>query len=172
MIVLAIAGLILAVVFIAVPALQRNQRNSARRNDVAYVKAQLNQLVANRGNRIPAANENTQIAGILQDDELNYLGSADNTGRPTVTPKAHGDAIAIGDAQTILWYAAEPTGTTALNVGTDILVLVRGESCGGNNILSNANTANIAGLVEANRNIAIIYTLEEDTNVYCEDTTL
>ncbi|MCY4010801.1 MAG: hypothetical protein OXF30_01895 [Candidatus Saccharibacteria bacterium] len=40
MIVLVVAGLILAVVFIAVTTLQRNQRNGARQNDVAYLKAQ------------------------------------------------------------------------------------------------------------------------------------
>ena len=34
MIVLAIAGLIMLIVFLAVPALQRNQRNTARKQDV------------------------------------------------------------------------------------------------------------------------------------------
>jgi len=35
LIVLAIAGLILLIVFIAVPALQRNARNTQRKNDIA-----------------------------------------------------------------------------------------------------------------------------------------
>jgi prepilin-type N-terminal cleavage/methylation domain-containing protein len=39
LIVLAIAGLILLIVFLAVPALQRNSRNTQRRNDVAALLA-------------------------------------------------------------------------------------------------------------------------------------
>lgn len=37
LIVLAIAGLIMLIVFLAVPALQRTQRNTARKNDVARI---------------------------------------------------------------------------------------------------------------------------------------
>ena len=71
MIVLAVAGLILAVVFVAVPALQRNQRNGARRNDVAYIKTTFKTQVGNNGNQIP------NLAGFqsaINGDELNYIG--------------------------------------------------------------------------------------------------
>ena len=37
LIVLAIAGLIMLIVFLAVPALQRNSRNTQRKNDVANI---------------------------------------------------------------------------------------------------------------------------------------
>jgi len=70
MIVLAIAGLILAVVFIAVPALQRNQRNSARQNDVAYIQSQFNQAKANKGNQLPTRSE---LNNVLKADEVNYI---------------------------------------------------------------------------------------------------
>ena len=52
MIVLAIAGLILAVVFVAVPALQRNQRNTSRQGDIAYLRATLDTSIANNGGRL------------------------------------------------------------------------------------------------------------------------
>jgi len=47
LIVLAIAGLILAIVFLAVPALQRNTRNNGRINDIARVGAAINNWVSN-----------------------------------------------------------------------------------------------------------------------------
>ena len=53
MIVLAIAGLVLAIVFIAVPALQRNSRNTQRRSDLANLRAQFDTWVGNNGGKIP-----------------------------------------------------------------------------------------------------------------------
>lgn len=48
LIVLAIAGLIMLIVFLAVPALQRNQRNNARNNDGARVAAAVTECLSNR----------------------------------------------------------------------------------------------------------------------------
>ena len=56
MIVLGIAALILAGVLIAVPALQRNQRNNNRRADISYVQAQLTAYQGSNQNALPGAN--------------------------------------------------------------------------------------------------------------------
>jgi prepilin-type N-terminal cleavage/methylation domain-containing protein len=48
LIVLAIAGLIMLVVFLAVPALQRNSRNTQRRADVSGVLGAISETVANK----------------------------------------------------------------------------------------------------------------------------
>lgn len=48
LIVLAIAGLILLIVFLAVPALQRNSRNTARNNDAARISASITECLSNR----------------------------------------------------------------------------------------------------------------------------
>lgn len=53
LIVLAIAGLILAIIFLAVPALQRNSRNTAIRSDAAAVLAAVNDYVANNQGALP-----------------------------------------------------------------------------------------------------------------------
>ncbi|MBI3624090.1 type II secretion system protein [Candidatus Saccharibacteria bacterium] len=53
MIVLAIAGLILLIVFLAVPALQRNARNTQRRNDVARLLAAVQEYVNNNNGNLP-----------------------------------------------------------------------------------------------------------------------
>ena len=57
MIVLAIAGLILAIVFIAVPALQRNSRNTQRRADLGNLRAQVETWVSNNGGKVPKTQE-------------------------------------------------------------------------------------------------------------------
>lgn len=52
--VLAIAGLIFLVVFLAVPALQRGQRDTARRNDVGRVIAAVQSYRTNSKGTLPA----------------------------------------------------------------------------------------------------------------------
>ena len=54
MIVLAIAGLILAIIFLAVPALQRNSRNNSRINDAAKFAGLINDYSSNHGGQLPA----------------------------------------------------------------------------------------------------------------------
>lgn len=53
MIVLAIAGLIMVVVLVAVPQLQRNQRNEARRSILARISTEISNYSGNNNGRIP-----------------------------------------------------------------------------------------------------------------------
>ena len=66
MIVLAIAGLILAIVFIAVPALQRNSRNTGRRADLGNLRAQVETWVSNNGGKIPNHGSGDDLAAIVE----------------------------------------------------------------------------------------------------------
>ena len=52
--VLAIAGLIFLMVFIALPTLQRSQRDTQRRNDLARISTQISQYQTNNNGRLPA----------------------------------------------------------------------------------------------------------------------
>ncbi len=63
LIVLAIAGLILLIVFLAVPALQRNARNTSRKNDVARVGGAATEFLSNNGGTLPGNNA-TDIAAL------------------------------------------------------------------------------------------------------------
>jgi len=54
LIVLAIAGLIMLIVFLAVPALQRNSRNNGRRNDVGRMGSAVSEYAANNNGSLPA----------------------------------------------------------------------------------------------------------------------
>jgi prepilin-type N-terminal cleavage/methylation domain-containing protein len=60
LIVLAIAGLIMLIVFLAVPALQRNSRNTQRRNDVQASLGSMQEVINNNNGKLPA----TVAAGI------------------------------------------------------------------------------------------------------------
>lgn len=54
--VLAIAGLIFLMVFIALPAMYRGQRDTQRREDISRFMSQLSSYSTNNRNNIPAAN--------------------------------------------------------------------------------------------------------------------
>ncbi len=53
LIVLAIAGLILLIVFLAVPALQRNSRNTQRKDDASAIMSGLNEYTDNNSGQLP-----------------------------------------------------------------------------------------------------------------------
>lgn len=58
LIVLAIAGLIMVVVFIAVPQLQRNQRNERRKTIVSRIKTEIENYAGNNNGAYPTADTN------------------------------------------------------------------------------------------------------------------
>lgn len=55
LIVLAIAGLIMLVVFLAVPALQRSSRNTQRKNDVSAIASAVSNYINNNGGTLPTS---------------------------------------------------------------------------------------------------------------------
>lgn len=63
LIVLAIAGLIMLIVFLAVPALQRNSRNTQRRNDVSNLLGGISEFQTNNNGAMPTAWASGQLTG-------------------------------------------------------------------------------------------------------------
>ena len=70
--VLAIAGLIFLMVFIALPALQRSQRNTRRRQDMARILSAFTEYASNNGGKMPES-------GNLDNFVQKYVGAADQT---------------------------------------------------------------------------------------------
>lgn len=64
--VLAIAALIFLMVFIALPALQRSQRDTQRKNDISRVMTAIQNYQSNNRNKLPANSELTG-GGFIQD---------------------------------------------------------------------------------------------------------
>lgn len=76
MIVLAIAGLILVIVFLAVPALQRNSRNTQRKTDASNSLSALSNYISNNNGKLPTACDKVGTASgecsFLADTKLGY----------------------------------------------------------------------------------------------------
>ncbi len=79
MIVLAIGGLILLIVFLAVPALQRNGRNTQRKSDVASVLGAASEYVSNNGGALPVANGTFNAAFTGSNPKLGFYTTANVT---------------------------------------------------------------------------------------------
>jgi prepilin-type N-terminal cleavage/methylation domain-containing protein len=81
LIVLAIAAVILLIVFLAVPALQRNSRNNGVRNDAANLLAGVNDYISNNNGNLPTAASNTaptiSITGTGTATEAKVRGGTD-----------------------------------------------------------------------------------------------
>ncbi len=101
--VLAIAGLIFLVVFLALPALQRSQRDSQRRTDLGRLMAQLETYASNNNGRYPDPATATEISGFIG----NYLT---NDGAVWTDPTG-GSTYGIVNGTTIPATVPEPTGT-------------------------------------------------------------
>ena len=59
--VLAIAGLIFLMVFVALPALQRSQRDTQRRNDMSRLATAITNWQANHTNSLPASSNTAEL---------------------------------------------------------------------------------------------------------------
>ena len=77
LIVLAIAGLILLIVFLAVPNLQRNSRNTQRKDDVSRIGSAIQEFVNNSNGTVPTAADSTTIQNLA--GKLAYYTSANVT---------------------------------------------------------------------------------------------
>lgn len=89
LIVLAIAGLIMLIVFLAVPALQRNSRNTERRSDVSRVLGATQEVINNNNGSLAAltaANLNAAVGtlGYYQSANVTVTGAGAATNNTTV----------------------------------------------------------------------------------------
>lgn len=137
MIVLAIAGLIILIVFLAVPALQRNGRNTQRKNDVGQISAAIATYVT----------DNSKTSTLTTGDVTAALANA----------KLGFYSPTVGSATTGIWFGTPGTapaaGTTASAtvVSSDTVIVVTGVTCA-----SGVPTATGASA----RSIAVVYANE------------
>lgn len=80
--VLAIAGLIFLMVFIALPALQKSQRDQARRSDVGIVGSAVSSYASNNRGKLPttAAQLRQYVDNLSQYDKTSDLTLTNGTG--------------------------------------------------------------------------------------------
>jgi len=109
--VLAIAGLIFLMVFIALPALQAGQRDTARKSDVSNVAAAVNSYAsANRGNFPDTTQLGTQLESAVSGSAFTYGALSNNITNVTV----------------------DTTKPAAFTVGDGVITVFKGMKCGTN----------------------------------------
>ena len=149
MIVLAIAGLIMAIVFLAIPALQRTNRNTQRKNDAARVGSLVNDYVANNNGALPGCVQLTAVvcAGL-------------NLSAATGTNEKFSIMGTAANVNSVVCTAVTCTGAlpTPAQPAADTLTYYKNADCGGGNVPKfNAST----------RAYAIYYYIEGATTTQC-----
>lgn len=179
--VLAIAGLIFLMVFIALPALQRSQRDTQRRNDLARVATAITQYQTNNNGKLPGNDESSAPA---EDPETegkssvfdncadttagsstkvaacfirNYMNSVNATENEFVDPDGWYYGLqfitATNDGGTLTPKPAEDGSTFS-----HIITVYKHASCSGETATYSSNA----------RDYAILYKLE-GSGTYCSD---
>lgn len=124
LIVLAIAGLILLIVFLAIPALQRNSRNTQRKNDSAALASAYSEYVNNHGGSSP-----TTAANVTDNAKLGFYKTSGVTIRSLTSSSADpGAAPADTDSVVVIVNAkCDPTlGYSATNMAGMVSYAPRG----------------------------------------------
>lgn len=118
MIVLAIAGVIMLVVFLAVPALQRNSRNTQRTSDVAHLTGLITEWQASHGGiALSKLNDSTSAAGPNLANE-NFSIFTKPAAGTNVTAYSSSPAATNTNLDTFFVYTnATCSGSTAVNAG-------------------------------------------------------
>lgn len=143
--VLAIAGLIFLMVFLALPALQRGQRDAQRKDDISRISTQIqNYASANKGSIPTTAQMTTATTGFV----VRYLG-----GSATVAGSEYQDP-GTGTGYTITTTTADPTDGQ-INYQTGFI-------CG-------TDGATTAPTTASTRKYVLRIKLEGQTSPYCLD---
>lgn len=137
--VLAIAALILLMVFLALPALQRNQRDTTRKNDVSRLQSAINNFKSRNRGALP-----TNYTAFFESD-LRRSGDLfdDPSGGPYVAVVETGATTFAGDESNQESY----DDATAMNI-----YIYPGLTCNGENAKGTINTSA--------RKVAIVKPLE------------
>lgn len=120
MIVLAIAGLIMLIVFLAVPALQRNAHNTSAKNDVGTILGAVNEYTNNNNGNNPTtiaiATGQVTVSGAAGTNpatsKVGYITAASwTTTTSTAVPAAPGTVVVVSGV------VCNATGTGSTTVG-------------------------------------------------------
>lgn len=148
LIVLAIAGLILLIVFLAVPALQRNSRNTQRKTDVAAILAGVSEFQNNNSGILPNGTW-TNTGGTV-----GIVGASGSPSQAKVAYYNQGMGAANGQVSKVAAGTVTAAGT--LNAANEDYVIVStGTDCNG--------TASVVGSARA---VTAVYLIETGANTY------
>ena len=129
--VLAIAALIFLMVFIALPALQRSQRDSQRREDLGRVQTAINQYQSNNRNSLPTFNAQftSQYMTVGGDTFLDPAGA--NRSQPS-------------DTNTYLWVSSNATLPSEFEAAQNRIYVSTRHVCDENGEVKRAGSTKVA----------------------------
>lgn len=110
--VLAIAGLIFLMVFIALPALQRSQRNTRRRQDMARILSALNDYQANNNGQMPCQTPFDGNRCLSETKQLPNFIERYVVGEKIATSTRGNTAVAIDENGNCYESFCDPDGST------------------------------------------------------------
>ena len=133
--VLAIAALIILMVFIAWPALQRTQRDQARKSDVALIGSTISTFKSNNKGKLPNICELNKLV-FKQGTSIYHAVDCEGSGAVTESNIITQSTVANGDSA----------------VGIEQVIVVPGGRCDGNNVRTGGSPrqAALVFAVEAN----------------------
>ncbi|MEI6228572.1 MAG: type II secretion system protein [Candidatus Saccharibacteria bacterium] len=146
--VLAIAGLIFLMVFIALPSLQKSQRDTQRKNDLSRILVQMTNYASNNRGSIPDSLIIASATGNHKSFVQNYLDGTDikTSGTSYAEPKT-------GSGYVFLATGAVPANTGEIGYATS-------SKCGTDGAIVGGQGA---------RQFAMTTILESQSAVYCVD---
>ena len=156
--VLAIAGLIFLMVFIALPALQRSQRDTQRRDDMARVSTAINQYQSNNSGQLPKIENDNNGAGV---DITTGSGASASTSKASnfVVNYLGGGEFVDPDGEYYIMNFSKYSKDQTLTGDVDHIVYVVEQAvCDGEKVVKGDHT----------RDYAIQYRLE-GSGTYCKD---
>lgn len=164
MIVLAIAGLILLIVFLAIPALQRAQRNTGRKEDAGRLVTAFQDFISNSSGQLPAVTSKSlsDCQTILTDaGKLNQYNFTTSTSTSTSTTS--GCVSSLGGSDQIAIISSGGSGATLATAVANQVEFVEGATCNG------TSTYNYSSVQQQT---ALFYSLEGGNGTYiwaCEN---
>lgn len=167
LIVLAIAGLIMAIVFFAVPQLQRNSRDNQRQSVANRVSAELTTYSGNNQGTYPfAGGISTTLPGTpCTNLTANPFGCNDWLNRYITGKVNTNDPSSSGPMTFNLFFPSGSPGTvSAANWQLGRALIAVGSSCNGENGYTQAS-----GNAASSRKFAILMPLDRDNTWYCVD---
>ncbi|CAN5386517.1 hypothetical protein BH09PAT4_BH09PAT4_08280 [soil metagenome] len=112
MIVLAIAGLIMLIVFLAVPALQRNSRNTQNKNDASAVASAIGEYNSNNNGALPTAITGTGTVTVGAAGTAQAVAKVNGSTVVSVTTSVPAASTLDGKVMVRLKYKCDGTAST------------------------------------------------------------
>ena len=161
--VLAIAGLIFLMVFIALPALQRSQRDTQRRNDYSMLSTAVTSYISNNGGKVGKLTQGSNPNTTLKPEKWINADGTDPNGKVYNLVACSYDKWAAGGCGSGTGSGISSGKVPGLVSDASQVLIITGASCNGVDSQGNSGPAKDTGV-----RAFIIYGYLESGGFYCQ----